>query len=137
MTERETGTDVLPMRTAIVDGEPTASDAGITALRARLIPPDDMTDSRDRILTGYERFGRLVYGPSLVGFANWICTRAAELGLDRLLLLPARGPAAGRAHRAGRRHARPAAADRRARGVPRRARPGPPRRGERRTTWPT
>ena len=43
-----------------------------------------MTDSRDRILTGYERFGRLVYGPSLVGFATWICTRAAELGLDRL-----------------------------------------------------
>ena len=28
MVERETGNDVLPMRTAIVDGEPTASDAG-------------------------------------------------------------------------------------------------------------
>jgi hypothetical protein len=84
MAERETGTDVLPMRTAIVDGEPTASDAGVTSLRARLIPPDDMTDSRDRILSGYERFGRLVYGPALIGFANWICTRAADLGLDRL-----------------------------------------------------
>lgn len=84
MAERETGTDVLPMRTAVVDGEPTASDAGVTSLRARLIPPDDMTDTRDRILSGYERFGRLVYGPSLIGFANWICTRAGELGVDRL-----------------------------------------------------
>jgi FMN phosphatase YigB (HAD superfamily) len=84
MTARETGTDVLPMRVATIDGEPTASDAGVTSLRARLIPPDDMTDARDRILTGYERFGRLVYGPSLIGFANWICTRAADLGLDRL-----------------------------------------------------
>lgn len=91
MTEAETGTDELPMRTAIVDGEPTASDAGVTALRARLIPPDDMTDSRDRILSGYDRFGRLVYGPVLIGLANWICTRAAELGLDRLYFFQREG----------------------------------------------
>ena len=84
MAEQEAGTDVLPMRTAVVDGEPTAGDAGVTALRARLIPPHDMTDARDRILTGYERFGRLVYGPALLGFANWICTRAADLGFTRL-----------------------------------------------------
>ena len=86
LTVEETGTESLPMRVCAVGGEMTAGDAGITALRARLIPPDDLADVTTRALTGFERFGRLVYGPALVGFANWVCTRCAELGLRRLYL---------------------------------------------------
>ena len=91
MTIREAGHGLVPLWTANVDGEPTGGDAGVTALRARLVPPDDATEPRDRILTGYERFGRLVYGPVLVGLANWICTRAAELGLERLYFFQREG----------------------------------------------
>jgi hypothetical protein len=92
LTVEETGTEALPMRVCTVGGDVTAGDAGITALRARLIPPDDVSDASQRTLTGFERFGRLVYGPALVGFANWVCTRAAELGLARLHFFQREGP---------------------------------------------
>ena len=92
LTMEETGTKSLPMRVCTVGGDLTAGDAGITALRARLIPPDDLSDATTRVLTGFERFGRLVYGPVLVGFANWVCARCAELGLRRLYLFQREGP---------------------------------------------
>ncbi|MGI9051846.1 MAG: hypothetical protein ACR2HQ_04225 [Ilumatobacteraceae bacterium] len=92
LTVAETGTESLPMRVCAVGGDVTTGDAGITALRARLILPDDLIDAGERVLTGFERFGRLVYGPALVGFANWVCSRADELGLGRLYLFQREGP---------------------------------------------
>ncbi len=92
LTTEETRTDVLPMRLSAVDGQLTAGDAGITALRARLIKPEDLTDPTAPVLPGYERFGRLVYGPALVGLANWVCTRAADVGLERVHCFQREGP---------------------------------------------
>jgi FMN phosphatase YigB (HAD superfamily) len=89
---QETGTEILPMRVCAVGAELTAGDGGITALRARVIPPDDLVDAGERVLTGFERFGRLIYGPALVGFANWLCDRAAELGLEKLHMFQREGP---------------------------------------------
>lgn len=91
LVEAEAGTSSLPMRTTPVNGQVTAGDAGITALRARLIVPDDLTDVRERTLTGYERFGRLIYGPVVVGLCNWICMRAAEAGLRELYFFQREG----------------------------------------------
>lgn len=92
LIESEAGNSRLPIRRTILDGDATSNDAGLTAMRARLVAPDDMRDARERIVSGYEQFGRLVYGPSLTGFLVWVCDRARHLGLRRLYLFQREGP---------------------------------------------
>lgn len=85
---QEAGTEALPMRTTIVARDLTAVDGGVTALRARLVAPRDEPDPP---ADGHERFGRLVYGPVLVGFANWVCQRAEELDVSAIYLFQREG----------------------------------------------
>lgn len=92
LTATETGTADLPMSLTHAGDCATAADGGLTSLRARMVFPDDMGTARDRLESGYERFGSLVYGPAMVGFLAWVCGRAQTLGLQRLYLFQREGP---------------------------------------------
>lgn len=70
--------------------DPRRGDYGLTALRARTAHRVE-AELLPRALQPYWSTGATVFGPAFAGFAEWVVTRARDLGVDRVYCLMREG----------------------------------------------